>query len=238
MKKAFAFMVRSPALIERILRHRTGHFRQAGDRETLPGMVGSLLFVTVVGLALFGFVMGLSGRSFVQALWSAVKLPCLFVVAGLVCLPSLYQFSVLAGSPLRFFQAAALLLTSQGISAALTLGFVPIILLFWVSRADQAFLVSLNLAVLGLATGVGLLFFVQGVLYAQETDPPDRITVFTWAGMFFRRTLCSLVLVVWLAVYGWVGAQLSWTLRPFFGVSLSHSAFWAGVNDFFARVWG
>jgi hypothetical protein len=238
MRKAIAPIVRSPVLVERILRDRTAHFGQTRHRETLPGTIASLLFVTATGFAVFGFVMGLSGRSIVQALLSAVKLPCLFLVTGLVCLPTFYQFSILSGSRLRFLQTIALLLTSQGISAILTLGFAPIILLFWISRADPAFLVALNLATLGLSTGVGVIFFVQGVLYAQETEPPDRITLLTWVGIFFRRAPCSLVLVLWLAVYGLVGAQLSWTLRPFFGISLHQSALWTSVRSVIAQILG
>jgi len=238
MRKAIAYIARSPALVERILRNRIAHFCQTRHRETLPGTIASLLFVTAIGLAAFGFVMGLSGGSIVQALLSALKLPGLFLVTGLVCLPTFYQFSILFGSRLRFLQTIALLLTSQGISATLALGFAPITLLFWISGAAPAFLVALNLATLGLSTGVGLLFFLQGVLYVQEIEPPDKITVLTWIGMFFRRILCSLVLVVWLAVYGLVGVQLSWALRPFFDVSLHEGAFWTNVRSLIAQVLG
>jgi hypothetical protein len=218
MRQVIGYMAQSPALVARILRDRTAHFRQTRQRETLPGTIASLGFVTVTGFAALGFAMGLSGGSVVQALSSALKLPTLFLVAGLASLPAFYQFSTLSGSRLCLLQTIAMLLTSQGISATLALGFVPIVLLFWISGADPDVLVALNLVALGSSTAVGMVFFLQGVPYAQEAEPPDRITMPTWIGMFFHKTPCSFVLAIWLVIYALVGAQLGWALRPFFGV--------------------
>jgi hypothetical protein len=216
---------RSFSVVERILRSRTAHFAVTHKREALPGLIGKLLMVTISGFAVSGFVVGLSGGNAVQALASALKLPLLFLASGLICLPTLYQFSVLVGSPLRFWQMWALILTGQTISATLTLGFAPIVLLFWASQADPLHLVALNAAVLALSAAVGLLFFVQGMLYVQEPEPPDKVRFFGWVGMYFRGTFRSLVLTAWLLLYGVVGARMSWTLRPFFGVPLHGQGF-------------
>ena len=232
------FVLQSFAVVERILRSRTDHFGETHRKETLPGMIGKLLVVTVSGFAVTGFVMGLSGHSVLQALASALKLPLLFVASGLICLPTLYQFSVLFGSRLRFWQTWALILTAQTVSAALALGFAPIILLFWISGVDSTFLVALNAAALGVSAAVGLIFCVQGILYVQEADPPPRVAFFAWVGMFFRGTLRSLVLTAWLFVYGLVGAQMSWALRPFFGVPLHGTGFLDSVYRLVTRLVG
>jgi hypothetical protein len=225
IENSLRYVIQPIAVVERILRSRTAHFADTHEREALPGLIGNLVVVTVIGFSVSGFVVGLSGRNLIQALASALKLPLLFLASGLICLPALYQFSVLFGSRMRFWQAWALILTAQAISAALALGLAPIILLFWISLADPLLLVALNAAALGLSAMVGLIFFVQGVLYIQEAEPLDKIPLFRWIGMFFKGPFRSLVLTGWLFVYGVVGARTSWTLRPFFGVPLHGYSF-------------
>jgi hypothetical protein len=219
------------AIVERVLRDRIAYFAEIGRGEKLPAKIADLLAITVFGLAVFGFVAGLSGRDIAQALISTVKLPFLFLASGVICLPTLYYFSVLFGSRLRFLQTITLILTAQTVAAILSLGFAPISLLFWLSGSEPLFMVALNTAVLGLAAGLGLIFLVQGALYIQEAQPPDKITFLTWAWMFIKGTLRSLVLAGWMVVYGLVGTQLSYTLRPFFGVPLGGRDFWSSVGN-------
>jgi hypothetical protein len=69
------------------------------------------------------------------------------------------------------------------------------------------------------------------VLYIQESQPPDKITFFVWAGMLIKGTFRSLVIMIWIVVYGLVGTQLSYTLRPFFGVPLSGHDFWSNMGN-------
>jgi hypothetical protein len=224
-------IIGSFTIVERVLRDRIAYFAEIGRGEDLPGKIAQSLTVTVAGLAIFGFVAGLSGRDAVQALISTVKLPFLFLASGLICLPTLYYFSVLFGSRLRFLQTITFILTAQTVSAVLALGFAPISLLFLLSGSEPMFLVALNMAVLGLAAGLGLIFLAQGALYVQEVQPPPRITFFTWAWLFIKGTTRSLVLAGWIVVYGLVGAQLSWTLRPFFGVALNGHDFWSSLGN-------
>ncbi len=219
------------AIVERVLRDRTAYFAEIGRGEALPSKLADLLIVSTLGLAVFGFVAGLSGRDVVQALVSVVKLPFLFLASGLICLPTLYYFSILFGSRLRFLQTVTLILTAQTVAAVLSLGFAPISLMFWLSGSESLFLVALNIGVLALAASLGLIFLVQGVLYIQEVQPPEKITVLTWAWLLIKGTTRSLVLIGWLVVYGLVGAQLSWALRPFFGVSLGGHDFWDSLSN-------
>jgi hypothetical protein len=231
IENSLRYVIQPVAVVERILRSRAAYFADTHEREALPGLIGNLVIVVTIGFSVSGFVAGLSGGSSIQALASALKLPLLFLASGLICLPTLYQFSALFGSRMQFWQAWALILTAQAISAALALGLAPIILLFWISQADSLLLVALNAAALGLSAMVGLVFLVQGVLYIQETEPPDRLPFFKWIGMFFKGTFRSLVLTGWLFVYGVVGARTSWTLRPFFGVPLHGRNFLDSVRN-------
>ncbi|MBN1886903.1 MAG: hypothetical protein JW850_02900 [Thermoflexales bacterium] len=242
MRRIIQLFVRPFAIVERVLRNRIAYFAELGHGEGLPGKIADLLSVTTLGLAIFGFVAGLSGndvvplRNGVQAFVSAIKLPFLFLASGLICLPTLYYFSVLFGSRLRFLQTVALILTAQAVAAVLAVGFAPISLLFRLSGSEPLFLVALNVGVLGLAAGLGLIFLVQGVLYIQETQPPQSITFFTWIWLFIKGAFRSLVLAGWIAIYGLVGAQLSWTLRPFFGVPLGGHGFWSSMANVMAGL--
>ncbi len=224
------------AIVERVLRDRLAYFADIGRGEQLPGKIGDLLTVTTVGLAVFGFVAGLSGRDIVQACISVIKLPFLFFASGLICLPTLYYYSLLFGSRVRFLQTITLILTAQTVTAVLALGFAPISLLFWLSGSEPLFLVALNIAALGLAAGLGLIFLVQGMLYLQEVQPPPQVTFLTWIWLLLKGTFRSLVLAGWLVIYSLVGAQLSWTLRPFFGVPLHGHDFWSSLYQIIAGL--
>ena len=79
---------------------------------------------------------------------------------------------------------------------------------------------------------------MQGVLYIQETQPPEKIPFFTWVFMFVKGAFRSLVLVGWLVIYGLVGAQLSWALRPFFGVPLHGYDFWSSMSNVILGLFG
>jgi hypothetical protein len=223
-------------IVERVLRDRISYLAEIARGEALLHKIGELLAITIFGLAVFGFVAGLSGRSLAQALISTVKLPCLFLASGIICLPTLYYFSVLFGSRLRFLQTVTLLLTAQTVAAVLALGAAPISLLFLISGSELMFLVALNTGVLGLAAGLGLIFLVQGALYIQQVQPPDKITFLTWAWLLMRGTFRSLVLMVWIVVYGLVGTQLSYKLRPFFGVPLVGHDFWSSLGSLIAGL--
>jgi hypothetical protein len=223
-------------IVERVLRDRTAYFAEIGRSEALPRKIVDLLAIMVVGSAIFGFVAGLSGHNVIQALISTIKLPFLFLASGIICLPTLYYFSILFGSRLRFLQIVTLILTAQTVTAVLALGAAPISLLFLLSGSELLFLVALNTAVLGLSAGLGLIFLVQGALYIQEIQPPDKLSLVAWTWLLVNGTFRSLVLMAWIIVYALVGTQLSYTLRPFFGVPLNGNNFWTNMSDVIAGL--
>jgi hypothetical protein len=99
---------------------------------------------------------------------------------------------------------------------------------------DQRLRVGLSMALnvgVGIGRRTGVIFLVQGALYVQAVQPPDRITVVTWTWMLIRGAFRSLVLTAWIVVYGLVGTQLSYTLRPFFGVPLGGHDFWSDMGS-------
>ncbi|MBN2003689.1 MAG: hypothetical protein JXA21_10065 [Anaerolineae bacterium] len=229
-------LAQSFSLVEFVLRNRCAYFAEIAAQNDLIGKTLRLLTVEGVGFCVAGFVLGLSGRLILPAVFAMLKLPLLFLLAGVICLPTLYYFSIVFGARLRFLQTITLILTSQTVSAVLILGTTPISLLFLFSGAEPVFLTLLNIGLLGLASVLGLIFLVQGALYIQETQPPETFGWATWPALLLKGNLRSVVLLGWLAIYGLVGAQMSWALRPFFGVTLDGHDFFSALNSAI-RLW-
>jgi hypothetical protein len=87
MRRFVRHIIRSFGLIERILRDRLDYFAATNRGQELPGTIGKLLTVTVLGFAVAGFVGGLSGgdltsprssyRSYSWPVVSSVYQPCI-----------------------------------------------------------------------------------------------------------------------------------------------------------------
>lgn len=188
---------------EWIMRDRLSFFEEVRTHRDLGAKLRSMILSTLVYLALFGVVLGMS-HSWMQALMSAVKLPMLFLVTLLICLPTLYFFNLLYGSQLTFQQTTTLMMAAVTITGALTLAFASIALFFWLTVGEQyTILILLNVGVLGISSWWGLSFLRQGMRHIQRH------------AMDVRQ---GRILMTWLVIYAFVGTQMAWALRPFFGV--------------------
>jgi hypothetical protein len=188
------------AMSEWIMRDRASFFEEVRARHDLTPKLRSMIVSSIIYLALYGVVMGVS-NSWQQALISAVKLPVLFLVTLLICLPTLYFFNLLYGSQLTFAQTAALMMAAVTVTAALALAFASITLFFWLTVPDYEFFVLLNVGVLAITAWWGLSLLRQGVRHVQQRTQART-----------RR-----ILAAWIAIYAFVGTQMGWALRPFFG---------------------
>jgi hypothetical protein len=204
------------AVVERILRDRTAHFSEIGSSQDLASKISDMLIVSLLGMGLFGAAMGLIG-GLPWMLASMVKLPLLFLASISLCLPTLYYFSLLFGSRLTFSQTIAILLTALTVTSVLSLGFSFISLFFRFSGSNYAFMVVLDVLMLAVAGSAGLIFLVQGVLYLEQSAPPAHVSIWHWLRFFVIGGVRSLILVSWIWLFGIVGTQMGWTLRPFFG---------------------
>jgi len=188
-------------VIEHILRNRKDFFDEIQASNEIVTKIRDMLISSISFFALYGAVMG-SSNSALQALCSAIKLPILFLITLVICLPTLYFFNLLFGSRLTLPQTLALILTAITVTAVLTLSFAPISLFFWLTAPHYQFFKLLNVAILTLTGFFGLTFLVGGMNHVQQED---------------RRMARSFILWVWIFVYGFVGTQMAWTLRPFLG---------------------
>ena len=186
-----------------LLRDRTTFLEEVRQGKRLESKILSLLAVSSLFFAIYGAIIGSSSGG-LQMMVSMVKLPALYLLILLICLPTLYFFDILFGSKADFKQYTVLSLTTVAVISVLLFSFAPITLFFLVSIQSYHFFLLLNVAIFTLTGLIGVRLFYSGIRSVMNfTEDTPRI----------RHRL----LLFWLTLYGLVGSQLGWTLRPFFG---------------------
>ncbi len=209
--------------VEMLLRNRFRFFAEIRDQVELPRKITAMLMWSAVFLAVVGAVIG-SKHSFWQALASGFKLPLLFLLTLVVCLPTLYFFNTLFESSLDLSQNFALILSTITVTAIVLLAFMPVVLFFMITTGDYQFFKLLNVAIFSIAGVTGLLHLLQGMRMLSLRDR---------RGIRSRRW----VLRLWILLYAFVGSQLAWTLRPFFGAPETPFELFRGLGgNFYANI--
>lgn len=229
--------------LDRILRGEATQPEQIRDgRIDVP--LGRLAGVVLILAMLYGACMGsyallrLEGPSYLQLVASALKVPALFYLTLLVTLPSLYVFNALVGSRLTAWGVVQLLVTSLAVNIAVLASLGPIVAFFGVSTTSYSFMSVLNVAVFAVSGLLGVAFLSRTLARmtmpsqaagrqadgpgqpppaAESGRPPanpaalDRIE-----GQVLGRH-GVVVFRCWIVLFGLVGAQMGWVLRPFIG---------------------
>jgi hypothetical protein len=196
-------MIRELGVIETILRNRVLFFHEIRDGVDLSQKLRAMLISSLAFLALYGAIMG-STHSIWQALSSAAKLPVLFLATLFICSPTLYFFNILFGSDQSLLQNIVLTMTAVTVTAVILVAFAPITLFFLLTTSQYQFFKLLNVGIFAVAGSMGVLFLSQGMRIVGERNTE---------GAGNRRTVFRL----WMFLYAFVGSQLAWTIRPFFG---------------------
>lgn len=231
-------MIRWVWQLDRILRGEATKIDELRGGDLRVPVFGLAVVIDALGIA-YGACMGLfsltSGGSHqpTQIVASMLKVPALFLLTLLVTFPSLYVFNALVGSRLRFGPTLRLLVASIAVMLAVLSSIGPIVAFFSLSSTSYSFMVLLNVAVFAVAGVLGLGFLLQtlqrmtiasvlGALPPIDPPPPapgDEPQPSPLDRVENRETLprVRLVFRVWLLVFGLVGAQMGWVLRPFIG---------------------
>ncbi|MEW6746268.1 MAG: hypothetical protein AB1486_26300 [Planctomycetota bacterium] len=212
----------------------------------------------------YGLCMGLHAalrapsEGFLQALSSTVKVPLLFLLTLVVTFPSLYAFSALAGSRLRLAATLRLIVHAIALNLAILASFGPVTAFFALCTTSYPFMKILNVIFFGV-TGVISLRILHRTLLALLEDeapaePPQGATTASapqenegaesQAPAPARRRhrdspeqRARRIFAVWFVVYGVVGAQMGWVLRPFIGSpDLPFQLFRPRQSSFFENV--
>jgi hypothetical protein len=173
-----------------------------------PRRVLEVALAATVGLALYGFTVGF-WRDPLMGGYVAVKLP-LLVALTLICNGLLNGLlGVLLGTGLGFRQSLLALLTAFALAGVILGSLAPVtLLLAWnapppdshaARSAHAAYLVT-HTVLIGIA-GIAANIHLHRLLAAKSPTP----------------AAATITLLAWLGGNGFLGAQFSWILRPFFG---------------------
>lgn len=194
-------------ILTNLLRERRVFLEEIHEQVRLQSKIISLLVCSSLFLAIYGAIVGAS-HSWMQALSSAVKLPALYLITLFICIPTLYFANIICGDKRTFGQYFALVLTAVSVTSVLLFSFAPITLFFMLSTGSYQFFILLNVIILSATgiIGVSSLYKAAKVVLEQDDENSNM-----------RRK----ILRAWLFLYAFVGSQLGWTLRPFFGTPSS-----------------
>lgn len=186
-----------------MLQDRDTFVKEIADGVDLKNKVVNLNALSAASFGIYGAIIG-SQHSALQAVSSAVKLPMLFLLTTAICMPTLFIFSSFFGSRRSLLQTFVLLSIGSTIIGLALVGFAPITLFFIVTTRSYQFFKILNVAFFAVSGLLGVLFFNR--MYVQLSEEGA-------AAQHSRR----MFLRFWLLLFAFVGTQLAWTLRPFFG---------------------
>lgn len=198
---------------EAVLRQPRRVFFQIGQ-STGARLILYLLLLSTLGLLGYGFVVGTFSGG--DQLWaSPIKVAGGLLVAGLICLPSLYIFSCLAGSRASFKQVAGLVAGLLAIMTLLLIGFAPVAWVFSQSTESIPMMGFLHLTFWTVAMYFAVAFFRAGfnAVVAEKDN-----------GVF----------QVWMTVFVIVVLQMSTALRPIIGQA---DTFLPAEKRFFLEHW-
>ena len=199
----------SPALVRRI-----------AEGRDLGGVALFAIATLLAGTACYGLAFGL-WRDPTQALFSAVKLPLLFVATVLASIVLNVLLAALCRAPLTFRQSAVCVLVGLATTAVVLAAIAPVaaFVSFTVAPPDPALVghdggepavIEANRHAQAL-----LLFHVGAIAIAGVMG---NLRLFALLRKLTgRRDIAARVLVSWLAAELFVGSELSWLLRPFLG---------------------
>jgi hypothetical protein len=198
--------VKNLSIVETILRNRSEFFAEIREGIGLRQKIVAMMASSAVFLAIYGGVMGASSpHTLPQVFSSAFKMPVLFLITLVICMPSLYFFNILFGSRQTLGQSLALIMTAVTTTSVLLVSFAPVTLFFLTSVADYDFFKLLNVLIFAISGIMGVIFLRQGFASSVDADNPE--------GRRARRSL----FLAWVVLYAFVGTQMAWTLRPFIG---------------------
>lgn len=191
--------------IPKFLKSPQEFYQSIQRNENLKSKALSLFISTVTFLAIYGFVTGLS-HGWLQALSTAVKIPLLFLLTLTFTLPALYFFSLaLLNIQFSVSQAGLVVLSSVGVTAFLLLGLSPVTLFFVFTSSNYPFFQLLAVIFVAISGFAGLYYILRGMTWVDKERE------------LANGSTGNALLWVWIILYGFVGAQMTWRLSPLIG---------------------
>jgi hypothetical protein len=197
-------------LLDNILRRREDFFAEVFADHNLRVLL-RMFIVTIAGLSFaYGATMGASSfvigldRGLEQMLSSGIKVPALYLLTVTVCFPALFIILVLMGSRLSFLQTLSLILLALTLNSILLAAFAPIVFFFIMTGASYDFVKLLHVGVMGFSGCWAMAALWHGLREMCEKS-----------NLYPKQAIR--IMQIWILVFGFVGTQMTWSLRPFVG---------------------
>jgi hypothetical protein len=201
------------------------------------------LFTLCLGLFMtYGVLIG-ARYGALQLVSSAIKMPILFLLTTAICFPTLYMFLSYLGIRQGLKQLVGLMLLSLTYISLVLAAFAPVAFFFLITTDGYEFYKFINIIIFSIAGFIGIrLFYSQmGYIIAQAwkkqpavlTDETTTVPAVNTDNTAKARNF----LFAWAIMFAIIGAQLSYTLSPFFGdPALDFVLINPGRSNFFIDV--
>lgn len=189
-------------IVERLFRRRADLLASLRDEHAARGLAARMAGYVMLFGGLYGLVLGVYAGGW-QTLYNAVKLPWVLLATLALSAASLYILNALAGARISVAQTAGIALTGLLATVTLLVFTLPVVafLMFSGSR-NYSLTVLTNVVAFAICGWCGARFATEATA-AMHDDEAVR-----------RR--CVAVMHVWMWLYGLVGLQMAWLLRPYF----------------------
>jgi hypothetical protein len=161
------------------------------------------LSITLVGSLLFGAWTGLYACTLAQFLTSALKAPLLLLGTTAVCFPTFFVVQYVLAPRALSLRAATLLQVSTVAVISVTWAVVALPCSLFLASSEIYTTAKLLVTFVAAFGGVlGMLWFARGFRNATSSE---------------LRSSRIVLLLPYCLLYGLVGMQLAWSMRPFLG---------------------
>ncbi len=178
-------------------------YEKVTDEKQIKFEIANHLVLLLIFSMVYGAIMG-SYNGLLQALSSAVKMPILFFLIIIICFPAFFVIQTILGSKLSLGQMISIILTGFVFMTCIMVSFSTIVAFFMITGDNYAFIKLLHVGIIIIAGFFGMRAIVEALKYSCEKKniyPKTGVRVFQ----------------IWIFILAFVGAQLSWSLRPFIG---------------------
>lgn len=250
-------MTKAIGELDRLLRGETTKVEKLKRGVLDVDASGLAVVILVLGL-FYGACMGSFGiaqkgiAAVPQLIATTGKVPLLFLLTLIVTFPSLYVFNALVGSRLTLASTLRLIVAAMAIMLAVLSSLGTIVAFFSVSTNDYYFMLLLNVLVFSVSGLLGMKFLLHTLhrltivqdaedfaARATEAQPPTPTPQGALDKMNDHAIGSNVTTIfrIWIVVFGLVGAQMGWVLRPFIGAPNVNFALFRGRDsNFFEAV--
>lgn len=188
-----------------VLRGSPWVMQRARTRHALRQLTACvLLFGVLYGGAMgtFGGIVGgsITGDRIWQVFYSASKVPFLLLITFCLSLPSFFVLNTLVGVQEDFPEAVRALMATQAGLAIILAALAPFTLLWYASNSNYQAAILFN-----------------GLMFCLASLSAQCLLRRYYQPLIARNNQHRWLLRLWLLLYGFVGIQMAWVLRPFIG---------------------